>query len=589
YRVTVNGAITGSLVNQAQITGPALNPVTLSHALLVPRPILSTTLTDFFFPGTQPNQLVNSIPNPAECDVCHTAPIYDSWRGSMMSQSGRDPLMWAALAVANQDAGSAGDYCLRCHTPKGWFEGCSPPANGFAVQAEDIHAGVACEICHRMVDPVASTSDQAVSIDAGIRSSLTPTFTLPSGHVGSAMLIVDPLDRRRGPFTLTAPHTALRTDFLGQAANAVTESRLCGSCHNLDNPALSWDGSRYWPNGTNLAAPSFNKGDLFPIERTYDEWLNSQYASGGVYAPLFAGAKPNGIVGSCQDCHLRRTVGKAAEDAYNPVNRDCVSTGCLPEHDLAGGNTWAPLILQDTRWRLNSAGEAAYLNNTIIRAREMLKNAATLSVTLTTSNTTKIALVRVTNQTGHKLPTGYPEGRRIWLNLKAYDANDNLVYESGAYNPATGVLTQDPAIKIYEAKHGLSQQLANLLNLPVGESFHFVLNNIILKDNRIPPRGFTQSALNQRGMAPVGATYVAGQYWDDTVYLLPPQTERVTASLYYQTASKEYIDFLRATGGLDGATLGTLWDTSKSPPELMTVAWDPSLPAYLPLIYKLSN
>lgn len=283
---------------------------------------------------------------------------------------------------------------------------------------------------------------------------------------------------------------------------------------------------------------------------------------------------------------MRRITGKAAEDQLSPVNRNCTTTGCLPEHDLVGGNTWAPQLLQDTRWRLHSADEAVYLNGTIIRAQEMLQKAATLSVTLTTSGTDKIALVRVTNQTGHKLPTGYPEGRRIWLNLKAYNSAQALIYESGMYDPLSGVLTEDSAIKIYEAKHGLTPQLAGVVQLPPGESFHFVLNNTTLKDNRIPPRGFSAAALSQRGLSPVGATYVAGQHWDDTVYTVPPQTERVVVTLYYQTASKEYIDFLRTNGGADGATLGTLWDSSKSPPQLMAWAADPARPFYLPLIFK---
>jgi hypothetical protein len=192
----------------------------------------------------------------------------------------------------------------------------------------------------------------------------------------------------------------------------------------------------------------------------------------------------------------------------------------------------------------------------------------------------------VTNQTGHKLPTGYPEGRRIWLNLKAYNGAGNLIYESGAYNPAAAILTEDPDIKIYEAKQGLSDELAGSLGLQPGPSFHFVLNNVILKDNRIPPRGFTNAALSQRGLSPVGASYVAGQYWDDTAYTLPGETERVAVVLYYQTASKEYIDFLRTKGGTDGTVLGTLWDTSKSPPEIMAAVWEPSPPYYLPIILK---
>jgi hypothetical protein len=37
----------------------------------------------------------------------------------MMSQSARDRLTWAALAVANHDAPNGGEYCLRCNAPKG--------------------------------------------------------------------------------------------------------------------------------------------------------------------------------------------------------------------------------------------------------------------------------------------------------------------------------------------------------------------------------------------------------------------------------------------------------------------------------------
>ena len=56
--------------------------------------------------------------------------------------------------------------------------------------------------------------------------------------------------------------------------------------------------------------------------------------------------------------------------------------------------------------------------------------------------------------------------------------------------------------------------------------------------------------------------------------------------LYYQTASKEYVDFLRAEGGADGATLGQLWDDLPSPPELIAVAMVPERPLFLPLIAR---
>jgi hypothetical protein len=153
--------------------------------------------------------------------------------------------------------------------------------------------------------------------------------------------------------------------------------------------------------------------------------------------------------------------------------------------------------------------------------------------------------VRVTNETAHKLPSGYPEGRRIWLNVKAYDAADNLVYESGAYDPATGVLTHDEDLKIYQIKPGLSPALAPVVGLPAGVSFHFVLNDTVYSDNRIPPRGFSNAAFASIQSPPVAYAYPDGQYWDETTYVLPTSAVLAEVALCYQATSKEYIEFLR--------------------------------------------
>lgn len=589
YHVTVSQGVTGSLVNYARLAGGDLTPLELPAALFVPRSLLPSTMQDYALPGTQPGTLNAEIPPSLDCDICHSSPIYDRWRGTMMSQSARDPLTRAALATANADAPSAGDYCLRCHAPKGWLEGRSHPADGSVLNAMDIANGVACEVCHRMVDPV-DTGGETATIDAGVRAALTAT--VPTTYTGSATLIIDPNDNRRGPFAFDPAlpyHTAYQTPFQGQASDTITDtitrSRLCGTCHDLDNPVLAWSDveQQYWPNDMDTG-PDLTGEKLFPIERTYSEWLNSDYPS-GVVAPAFAGEKPDDVVAACQDCHMQRLTGLAADSQFNPVTRDCQDAGCLPQHMMVGGNTWMPALLQDPAWRLNASEDAAYLTTTIHEATTMLQKAATLSVTLDTGGPTPVATVRITNEAGHKLPTGYPEGRQMWLHLQAYDASGAMVYESGAYDEAEHRLGDTDA-KVYEIKQGITPDLAALVERPAGASFHFVLNNTVIKDNRIPPRGYTQTAFDQDGLRPVGTTYEDGQHWDETTYTLPAGATRVAARLYYQTASREYVEFLRVNGGVDGAALYDLWTRSPSPPVMMAFAAAPRFDLYMPIIMK---
>jgi hypothetical protein len=272
---------------------------------------------------------------------------------------------------------------------------------------------------------------------------------------------------------------------------------------------------------------------MFPIERTYSEWSVSAYAIAGVYAPEFAGNKPDGIVSTCQDCHMRDVTGKGCNESGAPTRDD------LPLHDLMGGNIFVVDIVDDY---YPDEVDVPQLQAAKARAEHMLGLAATLELTPEDFGVT----VRVTNETGHKLPSGYPEGRRIWLNVKGLDAVDSVVYESGHYDFPTAELDlDDPTAKIYEIHPGLSPGLAAALGLPAGPSFHFVLNDTIYHDNRIPPRGFTNANFEFVQSPPVHHHYEDGQYWDDTEYYMPAEVESVIVTLYYQSTSKEYVEFLR--------------------------------------------
>jgi hypothetical protein len=525
-----------------------------------------TTLNDFILPGSQPNQSGN-LESPDKCDNCHGG--YDiavepafNWRGSMMSQAARDPLFYACLAIANQDAPESGDLCIRCHTPPGWLGGNSTPTDGSALTTSD-REGVSCDFCHRLVKP----TQLGVNPYPDDPDYTTGTYSEDQAYLGTlteipeteadGMYIVDSDNAKRGPFVETvARHQYYYSPFHREAA-------LCGTCHDVSNPAFTKDANgKYVPNDFDAPAPDFDPYSMFPIERTYSEWLMSSYNSPeGVYAPQFGGNKDT--VRTCQDCHMRDTTGVGCNKNGAPVRDD------LPHHDLTGGNTFIPSTIESV---FPGETDPAALDSGVVRARRMLQKAATVDLTVETSGSQHLATVRVTNETGHKLPSGYPEGRRMWLNIRAYDSLGNLVYESGAYDTSTGVLTHDSDAKIYEIKPGLTSGLAGTLGLTPGTSFHFVVNDTIYSDNRIPPRGFTNTNFETIQSPPINYSYADGQYWDDTQYLIPGAATQITAVLYYQTTSKEYVEFLRDENTTNdwGDTLYDLWTANgKSAPEAM--------------------
>jgi hypothetical protein len=103
------------------------------------------------------------------------------------------------------------------------------------------------------------------------------------------------------------------------------------------------------------------------------------------------------------------------------------------------------------------------------------------------------------------------------------------------------------------------------------------LNSEVVFDNRIPPKGFTNARLNEFQSPVVGATYADGQHFDITTYNIPANTTKIVANLFYQTASKEYIEFLRDANytNTKGQDIYNLWMAhGKSAPELMgTATW----------------
>ncbi|MFO0873953.1 MAG: multiheme c-type cytochrome [Phycisphaerales bacterium] len=526
---------------------------------------IQSSPADFFMPGTQPNPdpfQFASVQSSINCTYCHSgysinfAP-YDSWVVSVKGQAARDPVWQAALSIAQQDAKLSGETCIRCHAPGAWLSGKSAPGDLSLFQPDDFD-GVTCHFCHRLVNPVLGKGsavgyppselipDPDPTPDVAVLATLAKQGLLPVAH-GNGQYVVDPMDVRRGPLS-DVPDNLHGLSEIGAPVPLIyspfhTESDLCANCHDVSNQLFEKQ-----PDGTYALTPlgeqhpTLDLHDMFPEQRTYSEWSVSQFANGGVFFPdgRFGGNHPTGIMQSCQDCHMPLFDGGACafyeDPPFFPRN--------VHQHSLAGANTWVVSAVQAA---LGDEAEFMGLSQDRVDAQkarivQMLRNASDMELTQAGG----ILNVRVINWSGHKLPTGYPEGRRMWLNVKFFDANDSLVEELGAYDPATATLDASNT-KVYEARHGIGEDVAALTGLPEGKSFHLSLNNEILADNRIPPVGFTNEAFLGVQAMPVGYRYADGQHWDDTQYQIPRGAAKAVATLYYQVSTLEYMQFLRDT------------------------------------------
>lgn len=482
-----------------------------------------------FLPGTQPGN-VDDMQDFRICASCHSGPVTigKDWYGSMMAHSARDPLFYAAMAVANKYENSSGEWCMRCHAPGGWLAGRSNVPTGDDLRGTDLD-GVQCDYCHRSIDPLSP-------------DSLAAPSPLDVPGYGNAMHIFQKTHYpKRGPYTDALNAHAVKGEPFQRGSD------LCGVCHDISNPFQTDDQDRL------IKSPH----EYGPIERTYSEWLMSDFPA-------------MGESGSCLSCHMSIVPGYGSSVSGSPYRND------LRQHDLTGANTFVPAILSEFWEGLDTAA----LNAGIERARQTLRRAADVRVHAVRREGRVEASVIVENLTGHKLPTGYPEGRRMWLEVIGTNADSHKVFHSGLYLRETGELRVDPQLKVYEVRRGLTERTASRFSLQPGPSNHFILTDTVLSDNRIPPRGFTNTKFRERNAAPVAYTYEDGQHYDVTKYSLPLDVNRVTVALYYQTASREYIEFLRDENAENiadtkqwGQRLYSAWERNgKSSPELIASA-----------------
>src|SRR5580658_97765 len=331
------------------------------------------------------------------CSACHTE-IYAQWRASIMSRSWDDPIYRALLKQASEATdGKIDNFCTGCHTPVGLTTGQITPALDREplekTAAEHPLPGVDCESCHNISARTGQDNGAYV---------LTPNLNGKPTKFGPYKDAISP------------SHDTVYSELH-------TRADFCSVCHNVTHPFTST-----------------------AIERTYDEWHDSEYSFNGQ---------------QCQSCHMPEIATKAAIMGPDRPN--------VAMHWFNGGNVTL----------LNHFGQTENAQ----RSRDLLKGAATIEfVDMPTLAPGKDAIVKIkvsNKAAGHKLPSGFPEGREMWIDFTVTDAKGLTVYRSGAVKDGK----TEPSTQNYKVHLGDAD--GNEVATEVWKITH------VISDSRILPGG----------------------------------------------------------------------------------------------------
>lgn len=494
---------------------------------------------------------------------------YDLWQATMMANAARDPF-WRAMVEAEglfrpELRGAIEEKCMRCHAPMAKDDSGDAPYLDLLDEFEDraslARDGVSCTVCHTMKPDGLGTEE---SFD---------------GHfvTNREGLAYGPHDVKvTGPMTF---HVGLKPV---QGTHINEQSGLCGSCHTQHTDVFDDEGK-----------PT---GEHFDEQTIYLEWLNSMFTTED---------DERGTRGrSCQSCHVptRSEAGKPIEqfiarspmgapfrgqEKYQPVGR----------HIFVGGNTVIPQMLRDNGDDFWVTAPPEAFDRTIEAARDQLENrTASLQVDgakieRTTTGGVLRAEVTVRNLTGHKLPTGFPS-RRMWLRVLAKDADGEVVFRSGDFDPRgrlidkAGVLHSGESVGGPQHPHrdvvdGTGEPVVwqAVMSSPSGDpTYRLTAAGKWWKDDRLLPYGWTEDGPYAERTAARGVDgdedFVAGQ---DAVSIAVPLPSGVTVaslevSLHYQPIAPRFAEelFAIAPKGVKAPNVKTfkkLWAEADTKPE----------------------
>lgn len=441
---------------------------------------------------------------------------YGEWRWSPMGLAGRDPVFHAQLEselsqltreLPGEQAEAYGDQvvntCLRCHGALGkrqhehdtglkpwetkgkenldWFHVADPnhPHHKYGGLARD---GISCTVCHGMVEEYAD-------LQGFLANSITGQFK------------TGPANEIYGPFKDVVTKPMLKV--LGAAPKHspfIQSSRMCATCHVINLPVLDWP-LGHPPAGVEqppqeqleqlLASektPQF-QGFTHKIEQaTYLEWLNSSFQD------EFGRTSESR---SCQECHMPK--GYESPDGDISIDQIATKIAVLqdqeyPESDHAIAREDHHVRFREEGFRRHTfQGMNVFLLEIFRQFYDVLgvrlpdyetgvegihfaidnyvqnaqKNTATVEIlNVETAGQTIAADVKVTNLTGHRLPSGVGF-RRVWIEFLLVDSTygrDRIIWSSGLTNGAGVIVGENgrvlPSEFFDEVGDGQRQQQA---------------------------------------------------------------------------------------------------------------------------------
>jgi len=190
------------------------------------------------------------------------------------------------------------------------------------------------------------------------------------------------------------------------------------------------------------------------------------------------------------------------------------------------------------------------------------------------------------NIAGHKFPSGYPS-RRVSVELIVCDNNDTifhngkfdsngyLIEENQNYEPHYDVIYSEQEIQIYELVMGdINYDVTTVLERA----------NFPLKDNRLPPMGFTTSHLSYDTVRIVGKALddsnfntsfgTQGTGKDVIRYNVPTlgmvEDLEITANIYYQTVNPKWLENMFSYSSDEINLFKSFYDNTDRSPFLIT-------------------